>query len=180
MAPAFTLSPTSLPSATVYIAYSQTVTTSGGISAYTYSETGALPTGITLSSGGTLSGTISAAGQSGSYPITVTATDADTFTGTKSYTLTVQAPTITLSAISGTGVLGYSQQITTTATGNGTDTFTYAVTSGALPTGFTMTTGGLIKAGSSLTLGTFNFTVTATDANGYTGSRAYSILVLTL
>ena len=179
VAPTFTVSPTSLGSATVYVAYSQAITTSGGISAYTYAESGTLPTGITLTSAGTLSGTISAASQPGSYPITVTATDADGFSGPKSYTLTVLAPTITLTPTSlPSGVLGYSQQVTAAATGNSSDTFTYAITSGALPTGFTMTTGGLIKAGITLTVGTYNFTVTATDANGYTGSQAYSISVL--
>ncbi|HVA05825.1 MAG TPA: putative Ig domain-containing protein, partial [Acidimicrobiales bacterium] len=178
-APTFTVTPSSLPAATVYTAYSQTLSTSGGISAFSYSETGTLPTGISLSSAGVLSGTISAAGQAGSFPITVTSTDADGYAGTKSYTLTVNAPTITLTPTSlPNGTLGYSQQITATATGNATDTFTYAVTSGALPPGFTISTSGLITSGVSLALGNYTFTVTATDAHGYTGSRSYTIAIL--
>jgi hypothetical protein len=179
VAPTFAFLPTSVPSATVYVAYSQAVTTSGGTGPYTYGETGALPSGLTLSSGGTLAGTVSGANQPGSYPITVTATDADGFSGTTTYTLTVLAPTITLMPTTlPNGALGYSQQVTAAATGNSSDTFTYAITAGALPNGFTMTTGGLIKAGITLTLGTFHFTVTATDANGYTGSRAYTVSIL--
>ena len=88
-APAFTFSPTSLPSATVYIAYSQALTTSGGLSAYTYTETGPLPTGITLSSRRHAVGHHQRRRPVGQLPITVTSTDADSFSGTKSYTLTV-------------------------------------------------------------------------------------------
>jgi large repetitive protein len=176
--PAFTFAPTSLSAATVYVAYSQTITTGGGVSSYSYGETGTLPSGITLSSAGVLSGTDSAASQPGSYPITVTSTDADGFSNSNAYTLTVIAPTITLTPTTlPNGALGYNQQITATATGNSTDTFTYSITTGALPTGFTMTAGD-IRAGITLTLGTYNFTVTATDANGYTGSRAYTILIV--
>jgi hypothetical protein len=175
--PTFTVSPTSLPAATVYTAYSQTLTTTGGVTSYTYSETGALPAGITLT-GGVLSGTISAAAQNGSYPITVTSTDIDGFSGTKAYTLVVNPPVITMTPTTlPNGALGYSQQVTATATGY-SGAYTYAVTAGALPPGFTLTTGGLIKAGISLALGTYHFTITATDANGYTGSQAYTISIL--
>ena len=49
--------------------------TAQGAGTVTFSETGALPSGVTLASNGTLSGT-PASGSAGSYPITITATDA--------------------------------------------------------------------------------------------------------
>jgi sugar lactone lactonase YvrE len=87
--PTITLSPTSLAMATRGVAYSQTITASGGTAPYIFSVTsGVLPTGITLSSAGLLSGTTT---QTGSFQITITATDANNCTGSQSYTLTVTA-----------------------------------------------------------------------------------------
>ncbi|WP_447415103.1 Ig domain-containing protein, partial [Clostridium perfringens] len=72
---------------------------SGGTPTYTYAVTaGALPAGLTLSTGGTLSGTPTAAG---TFNVTITATDSSTgssapYSGSRAYTLTIAAPTITL------------------------------------------------------------------------------------
>ncbi|WP_217539535.1 Ig domain-containing protein, partial [Stenotrophomonas sp. GbtcB23] len=99
-APTITLSPTSLHAPTIGTAYSATLTAGGGTAPYSYAVTsGALPSGLTLSSGGVLSGTTTAAG---SFNFTITATDsaAGLFTGSRSYSLTVAAPTITLSPTS--------------------------------------------------------------------------------
>ncbi|MFX8968853.1 putative Ig domain-containing protein, partial [Acinetobacter baumannii] len=77
----------------------QTLTASGGTPAYTYAVTaGALPAGVTLSTSGTLSGTPIG---SGTFNFTVTATDSTTgtgapYTGSRSYALTITAPTVTL------------------------------------------------------------------------------------
>ena len=53
-----TLSPSTLPNGRKNHSYSQTITASGGTSPYTFSKTsGSLPPGLSLSSGGVLSGT---------------------------------------------------------------------------------------------------------------------------
>ncbi len=52
----------------------------------------------------------------------------------------------------------------------------YAVTAGALPSGLTLAADGIIS-GTPTALGTFNFTVTVSDASGCAGSRSYSITV---
>ncbi|HEX5273213.1 MAG TPA: Ig domain-containing protein, partial [Gemmataceae bacterium] len=62
-----------LPPAAAGAKYSQTFTARPGGTPYMFSETGALPSGLTLSAGGTLSGT-PAAGDVGSFTFTVTAT----------------------------------------------------------------------------------------------------------
>jgi sugar lactone lactonase YvrE len=97
-----TITPATLPAATVGTAYSATLTASGGTSPYTYAVTsGALPAGITLT-GGVLAGTPAA---SGTFNFSVTATDSSPTPGplmeTAMYTLTVNAavvvaPTITI------------------------------------------------------------------------------------
>ena len=79
-----------LPGGTVGTAYSQALAGSGGAGTYTWTETGALPAGVTLSTAGTLSGTPTAAG---AFPFTVTMTDVNAQTKTASLTLTVAAKT---------------------------------------------------------------------------------------
>ena len=62
-------------------AFSQTFTQTGAVSGATFTlNSGSLPTGITLATNGTLSGTPT---QTGSFPITVKVTDGDACTGTR-------------------------------------------------------------------------------------------------
>ncbi|MFD2720682.1 putative Ig domain-containing protein [Hymenobacter monticola] len=182
-APTITLAPATLPNGTVAVAYSQTLTASGGTAPYTYAITaGALPAGLTLSSAGVLAGTPAAGG---TFNFTVTATDASTsasggpYAALRSYSLVIAAPTIVVSPASlpsGTQGTAYSQ--TLTASG-GTAPYTYAITAGALPAGLSLTNGTI--SGTPAVNGTFTFTVTATDASTgsgpYTGSRPYSLSI---
>lgn len=69
--------------------------TATGNPAPTFSEVGALPSGVTLASDGTLSGT-PANGTAGVYPISITATNGVSPDATQSFTLTVRAQGIDL------------------------------------------------------------------------------------
>ncbi|MCR4536819.1 putative Ig domain-containing protein [Pseudomonas sp. 18.1.10] len=262
-APTIAVGPTTLPSGTVSTAYSQALTASNGTAPYTYAITsGSVPTGLSLSASGTLSGTPSAAG---TFNFTVTATDANSATGARAYsvtistappiagavsamvaanssanpitlnlsggaatsvavasaashgtatasgtsitytptagysgadsftytatnasgtsspatiTLTVNPPTIAVGPTtlpSGTVSTVYSQALTAS---NGTAPYTYAITSGSVPTGLSLSASGTLS-GTPSAAGTFNFTVTATDANSATGARAYSMTIST-
>jgi hypothetical protein len=73
------------------------------------------------------------------------------------------------------GTLETAYTGTITATG-GTGPYTYEVTSGTLPAGLTLASNGAVT-GTPTTAETAAFTVTATDANGDTGSREYSVTV---
>lgn len=86
--PAGSLSLTgTLPNATVGVAYSQTLTATGGTTPYTYSLTaGNLPDGLSLSPGGVISGTPTKPGASS---FTVTATDSSSPQQTASLPLTL-------------------------------------------------------------------------------------------
>jgi hypothetical protein len=57
---------------------------------------------------------------------------------------------------------------------------TFAITSGALPNGLSLNTATGAITGTPLVLGTFNFTITATDTNGCFGSRPYQIVITAL
>ena len=96
--PAITVNPASLPSGFITAPYSQTLSASGGASPYTFAvSSGALPPGVTLSSAGALSGAPTTAGE---FNFTVTATDANSCAGSRSYTIFVNnCPAITVSTI---------------------------------------------------------------------------------
>ncbi len=82
--PTITVNPSSLTNGKKNTAYSQTMTASGSTSPYTFAKTsGSLPSGISLSSSGVLSGTPTA---TGTFTFTVTATSTSTgCNGSRSY-----------------------------------------------------------------------------------------------
>jgi hypothetical protein len=170
---ALTITPTSLPADTIDVPYSQTLMASGGTGTVTFATTaGTLPPGLTLSTGGVLSGTPTTAG---SFGFTVTATDSMSTTGTQNYTVTIN-PAVTLSPTtlpSGPVNAAYNQTITASG---GTGTKTFAATAGTLPTGLTLSTAGVLS-GTPTAAGSFDFTVTATDSVGATGSHAYTVVI---
>ncbi len=89
--PVISLSPASLPNAPLGVAYSQTVSASGGLAPYAMSLTsGSLPAGLTLSGSGLISGNPTGSGTSA---FTVRATDANGCFADRPYTITV-APAV--------------------------------------------------------------------------------------
>lgn len=84
--PAITITPATFGPIAAGAAVNQAFVASGGVSPYTYALTGTLPTGLTLSAAGVLSGTTT---QSGSFPVTITATDTNGCTGALALTLVV-------------------------------------------------------------------------------------------
>ncbi len=86
-------------------------------------------------------------------------------------------PAITLSPSAlADGIDATAYSATIVASGGATP-YTYAVTSGALPGGLSLSAGGALS-GTPTASGSTSFTVTATDANGCTGSQAYSLTIL--
>jgi len=174
-----------LPGGTVATAYSQTFTASGGVTPYSFAVTaGTLPTGLTLSIGGTLSGTPTAGG---TFNFTVTATDASPFpgpfSGSQAYSITIDAPTISLpTATLAGGTLGAAYSDGIAPASGGTAPYAYAVTAGALPGGLSLNGSTGAITGTPSALGTFNFSVTATDSSTgtgpYTATQAYAITVI--
>lgn len=180
-----TIGPAALPTPYRTVAYNATLTSSGGVAPYTYVlEVGStMPPGLSLSSTGAITGTPSAAG---SFSFTVKSTDSSTpgpgvpavAFGIRTFTVVVaEPPTIVVNpaTISGAAVgAAYSQTFTGSG---GTAPYTFAISAGTLPAGLSLngTTGAL--TGTPTAAGTFNFTVRATDAGNFSGTRAYSLAV---
>jgi hypothetical protein len=160
--------------------------TSTGSPTAKVTESGSLPSGVTLTDNGdgtaTLAGT-PASGASGSYPITVTAANGVTPAASQSFTLTVSpalaAPVIT-SASSTTFAVGKAGTFPVTTTGNPSATVS-ATSSPALPSGLsftdngngTATLAGTPPAGSQ---GTYTLTVTAKNSTG-TATQSFVLTV---
>jgi len=172
------IAPATLPNPVVGAAYTQTLTASGGTAPYAFAVTaGTLPTGLALNAAtGAISGTPTA---SGTFAFTVTATDANAQSGSQAYSLAVAVPTLTIApATLPAGDIGtaYSQTLTTTG---GTAPYTYALDSGALPAGLTLSNAGVLS-GTPTAAGTFNFVVRSTDSTGGTAATATRSYALTI
>ncbi|WP_312237991.1 autotransporter domain-containing protein [Stenotrophomonas sp.] len=176
--PTLSLAPTTLVAGTAGSSYQQALTTSGGAAPYTYQALGPLPAGITLGANGEFSGTPTTAG---SYGIPVQVTDSSTgtgpFTGTRTYTLVVAAPQIAFSVPSlpqPFTAASYNQRLQVSG---GAAPYTFAVTGGVLPTGLTLASDGLLS-GAAAAAGSYAFDVTVTDANGFTASQSFTMVVI--
>jgi large repetitive protein len=138
---------------------------------------GSLPPGLTLGNGA-ITGTPTT---EGTYQFQVQAALDETRKHAQTYTLVVRQPVvITPSApFNGAGSatpaeVGVPISSTLKASG-GSGTYTWALTSGALPSGVTMSNGSI--AGRPTTAGVYRFTSTATDSEGRTASFPATIAV---
>lgn len=162
-------------SATVGLPYSQTLLANGGTPPYKWStNSDQLPSGITLDANtGTLSGTPQAAG---TFTFTVQVADSAGGTVSRSLTLVVNVPRLTI--VTGSplpaGTVGVAYAQTLAAIG-GTAPYTWSVTAGALP-GLTLDPSGSLS-GTPTDPGTFNFTVQAKDSAGQTGTKSFNLTI---
>jgi hypothetical protein len=176
--PNITVAPTAVSGATAGAAYSQSFSGSGGNGSYTFAMTaGTLPTGLGFDAGtATVSGTPLA---SGSFTFDITATDQTTpaGSGSRSYTLNVAPPTITLSPPSLTSGIGGEPHNQSVSASGGIGTYTYTLTNGTLPNGLTFS-GGTIS-GTPTASGTFPIEITATDQTTppASTSQIYSLVI---
>lgn len=178
--PAFSLVSTSpLPVGSQASPYNFQFQVSGGISPVAYSESGTLPTGMTLSSIGLLSGTPV---NFGTFLFTVFAKDSCAPLGQSrqnTYSLTVNANSgpLTISTASPlpSAIEGTLYQTQITATG-GTTPYAFTVSAGTLPAGMTLSGTGVLS-GTPTSAGTSSFTVKITDNIGTVVTKAFSLTV---
>jgi uncharacterized protein (TIGR03437 family) len=162
-----------LPGGTASVAYSQTLASTGGAAPVTWSvSSGSLPSGLTLTGAGVLSGTPTVA--TGSI-FTLQASDAVGEIVTRQLVLNIAAPlAISATALPG-GNVGLNYTHTMVATG-GRLPYTWSLLSGALPAGVTLASAGSLF-GIPTAAGGFNFTIQVSDATQVTASSTLSITV---
>jgi len=164
---------TSVPAGTVGVLYSATLAASGGSFPLTWSvAAGSLPAGVTLSANGVLSGTPTTAG---SATFTVRVTDGGGRFDDQALTLVVNPTVTVITPALPPADAGASYSTSLSATG-GQSPYRWAVASGALPDGLTLSSTGTIS-GSSTAVGSASVTIRALDANDVAGDRKFSLTV---
>ncbi len=163
----------SLPTATCAVIVAEqgvpitpvTLTGSGGAGPpYTFTATG-LPPGLSISSGGTISGTPTA---SGTFNYTVTITDVDGNKGTINCSVTVAPPLSVICQAVNTGDVGVPFNSGPMTVTGGVPPYTFSII-GTLPAGLTLNTSTGAVTGTPTASGTF--TVEVTDAAGATSTN---------
>jgi hypothetical protein len=167
--PALTITTATMPNGGVGASYSATISTNEPA---TFSFTGALPAGLTLSSTGTLSGTPTTAG---SYSFTIIVTSSFGSATSQSYTVVISPPIAITTTILPDGVVGVSYAQTIIAN----QSATFSVTSGTLPSGLTLASSGTLS-GVPTTPSSYTFTITATSLFGSSVSQSYTVMISTV
>ncbi|MCL2165150.1 MAG: cadherin-like beta sandwich domain-containing protein [Oscillospiraceae bacterium] len=160
---------TALQDGMVGTAYSETLVATGGDVINWVVDIGNLPGGLSLSSGGVITGAPTSAGE---YNFTVKATN-PAGTDTKALSIkVVDKPVITTTSLPRAEIgKTYSQTLTATSDIQ----VTWSIDSGSLPGGLLLSSGGAIS-GNPTTSGAFSFTVKATNLAG-SDTKALSIVV---
>lgn len=162
-----------LPSGVVGTAYSQALTAGGGASPYTWSlSSGSLPAGLSLATGGTISGTPTS---TGTFTFVVLVTDADSNTSPGSLTISIgPALSIITSSLVG-GTVGTAYSAIVSASG-GVSPYTWTIQSGSIPTGMSFSSLGELS-GTPTVAGTFIFTVRVTDSATVIQDKELSVTI---
>ncbi|MFC5931231.1 putative Ig domain-containing protein [Cryobacterium melibiosiphilum] len=156
--------------ATVGAAYTYTYAATG-FPAPTFSVTGTLPAGLTLSEEGVLSGTPTGTG--GISDFTVTAVNAAGSDASASTITVAAAPVFTADAPTTTATVGTAYSYTFAATGYPAPTFTSA----GLPEGLTLSSTGVLSGTPTGTGGVTRFAVTAGNSVTLVDGGIHSITV---
>ncbi len=175
--PQIDLTPSSFGNGTIGTSYNVQIVAVGGTGSYEYSlDSGILPPGLTLATGGLLSGTPSILG---SFTFGVTATDRNSCMGRRDYSLTIDStgcPPISIfpdSISEGTRGIFFQQALSAQG---GVAPYKFVLKEGALPTGLSLAEDGIIS-GTPSSEGIFDFMVSAVDAVGCKGDHSFAILV---
>jgi hypothetical protein len=173
------IGPTADPaSAKVGVPYATSIAAFNGVAPYHWSAaSGTLPPGVTLNpTTGAISGTPTAEGK---FTVAVQVVDSKPRKPEKAITkLTILVAPVAINIAPANlpgATKGVKYSATLTATG-GAPSYKFKVTNGLLPSGLGLSGGGAI-AGKPTTRNTFTFTVSVTDAFGFTAARSYTVVV---
>ena len=161
----------------VSISVSATATDDSTIT-YSLASGSSLPSGLTLNSTtGAISGTLPDISANTTYTFTINASDGVNTPISRTFSITSNAAPAWQTAAGSLGTYndGSSINISLSATDT-TDSVTYALSSGALPSGLTLSSSGVISGIAPETSGTSTFTVSASDGLNSI-SREFSITI---
>jgi uncharacterized protein (TIGR03437 family) len=164
----------SLPQAAIGQNYQSDLTATGGTPPYSFSVlSGFLPTGITLTSGGRLSGIPSVAG---SYPLTFRVVDAASNSAQTSLTLNVGSSLLSfVTTTLPNATAGVAYDFAVQASG-GTPPYVFSLAGGNFPTGISIGTDGRITGTATATAAT-NLTLRVTDQTGASVTQQFFFAV---
>jgi uncharacterized protein (TIGR03437 family) len=158
-----TLNSTALPSGQVNVAYSGTLTASGGTAPYSYTVVGgALPQGLTLGANGLVSGTPTVAG---TFQVTFRVQDAQGNVAQSSISISINAFGLRITTLSMPSARQGQPYSASILADGGATPYTFIITGGQLPPGLNLNFNGLVS-GTPTQLGNSNFTVRVIDSAG--------------
>lgn len=175
----------SLPVGQLGVSYFAVIGTTGSTGPFTWAlKTGSLPAGLTLGASTTDSVSISGKPTAlGTSNFTVQVTDSTGTVVTQALSITINpAPplsVITRSLSAGTVGVAYNPTSQALQAASGILPYTWAITSGSLPAGLTLSSAGVIS-GTPTTAGTSTFTVQVTDSTTPVPQTASAVLSLTI
>ena len=163
---------TSLPDGVVGVAYTASLSASGGAPPYVWTVTG-LPDGLTATAAGAIGGTPTKAGK---FTVVVNVSDAAgvTFARRLAFSLTIApAPLAITTASAPNGTVGTAYTASFAATG-GTAPLTFS--GSGLPAGLSMSAAGIIS-GTPTAAGPATMVVTVKDAAGTSTSKSFPVTI---
>ncbi|MBX3173939.1 MAG: putative Ig domain-containing protein [Gemmatimonadaceae bacterium] len=174
-APTFALvvTTTSLPAAVEHVAYAPPkLSAAGGEGTRDWTiASGSLPSGLSLSGSGEITGMPDVAGTSA---FTVRVTSSDGQSAQRALQISVYAPLEATTTPLADGMAGVAYgPLGLQATG-GNGVYTWRIVAGSLPSGLSLSPGGVI-VGTPSAVGSANFTVEVTSGNGQTAQQVLSI-----
>lgn len=178
-----TVTTTTLPDGTIGVGYTAPALTAvGGFPPDTWGlapGSNPLPDGLNMSSAGVISGLPSSPGV---FSFTVQVTDSQGNTDTAQLSITIHATQLSIEPITlPDGMPQFPYPLQQFVADGGFGTVTWAVLSGSLPGGLSLSTDGKITGtvGSGVTPGTFSFIVQATDSQSDTAQISVQIVIET-